>query len=130
MKVLFSKQAKSCYMIDKERLIFCIDDAYFDINGNEVPDEESFHKNRDDDEDWNQYWMDYEGLSEPLMSETTVEPEWEIDDVFGNYGFKNKAGEFVIEPQYAYAHELLLYLHHRNIRRKILLPIFVLRLLQ
>lgn len=117
MKVLFSKQAKSCYMIDKERLIFCIDDAYFDINGNEVPDEESFHKNRDEDEGWYQCWMDYEGLSEPLMSETTVEPEWEIDDVFGNYGFKNQAGEFVIEPQYAYAHEFTCGLACVNLNR-------------
>ena len=50
MKILFSKQGKSCYVVDKERVIFCIDNAYFDINGNEVPDEEAFHKNRNKDD--------------------------------------------------------------------------------
>ena len=25
MKILFSKQGKSCYMVDKEKIIFCID---------------------------------------------------------------------------------------------------------
>jgi len=106
MKILFSKQGKSCYLVDKERTIFCIDSAYFDINGTEVPDEESFHKNHPfDDDGWYQYWMDYEGLPEPLKSESTVEPIFEIDDAFGNYGFKNRDGKFVIEPQYAYADE-------------------------
>ena len=120
MKVLFSKQGKSCYVVDKERVIFCIDNSYFDINGNEVPDEEKFHKNHnedDDDDRWYQYWMDYEGLPEPLKSETTVEPEWEPDDVFGNYGFKNQAGEFVIEPQYASAHEFTCGLASVNLNR-------------
>ena len=96
MKILFSKQGKSCYVADKERIIFCIDNVYFDINGNEAPDEESFHKKHYNEDDWYQYWMDYEGLPEPLKAESTIEPECEIDDVFGNYGFKNEAGEFVI----------------------------------
>ena len=118
MKILFSKQGKSCYVVDKERIIFCIDNAYFDINGNEVPDEASFHKNHDDDDDdWYQYWMDDEGLPEPLKAESTVEPEWEIDDAFGNFGFKNKDGEFVIEPQYAYAHEFTCGLASVNLNR-------------
>lgn len=120
MKILFSKQGKSCYMVDKEKIIFCIDKVYFDINGNEVPDEDSFHKrtNQDeDDEGWYQYWMDYEGLPEPLKAETTVEPEWEIDDIFGNFGFKNKEGQFVIEPQYAYAHEFTSGLASVNLNR-------------
>lgn len=115
MKILFSKQGKSCYIVDKERMIFCIDNAYFDINGNAVPDEFSFHKNHDDD--WYQYWMDDEGLPEPLKAESTVEPEWEIDDTFGNFGFKNKKGEFVIEPQYAYAHEFTCGLASVNLNR-------------
>lgn len=105
MKILFSREGKSCYVADKERIIFCIDNAYFDVNGNEVPDEASFHKDSNGDSDWYHDWMDYEGLPEPLSSASTVEPEYEIDDVFGNFGFKNKDGEFVIEPQYAYAHE-------------------------
>jgi len=118
MKILFSKQGKSCYVVDKERIIFCIDNAYFDINGNAVPDEASFHKNHDDDDDdWYQYWMEDEGLPEPLKAESTVEPEWEIDDAFGNFGFKNKEGEFVIEPQYAYAHEFTCGLASVNLNR-------------
>lgn len=119
MKILFSKQGKSCYVVDKDRVIFCIDNACFDVNGNEIPDEEAFHKRRnvDDDEGWYQYWMEYEGLPEPLISETTIEPEYEIDDVFGNYGFKNQAGEFVIEPQYAYAHEFTNGLASVNLNR-------------
>ena len=118
MKILFSKQGKSCYVADKERIIFCIDNSYFDINGNEVPDEDAFHKNHDDEDDgWYQYWMDDEGLPEPLKAESTVEPEWEIDDTFGNFGFKNKEGEFVIEPQYAYAHEFTCGLASVNLNR-------------
>ena len=117
MKILFSKQGKSCRVVDKDRIIFCIDNTYFDVNGNEVPDEESFHKKRIEDDDWYQYWMDYEGLPEPLISETTIEPEYEIDDAFGNYGFKNQAGEFVIEPQYAYAHEFTCGLAAVNLNR-------------
>ncbi|MCI8388808.1 MAG: WG repeat-containing protein [Clostridiales bacterium] len=118
MKILFSKQGKSCYLVDKERIIFCIDNAYFDINGNEVPDEDSFQKkHKFDDDGWYQYWMDYEGLPEPLKSETTVEPEWEIDDAFGNYGFQNQKGDFVIEPQYAYAHEFTNGLASVNLNR-------------
>lgn len=117
MKILFSRQGKSCYIVDKERIIFCIDNAYFDINGNQVPDEEAFHKRHDDDDEWYQYWMDDEGLPEPLKAESTVEPDWEIDDVFGNFGFKNQAGEFVIEPQYAYAHEFTCGLASVNLNR-------------
>ena len=49
--------------------------------------------------------MEYEGLKEPLKSETVVESVCDIDNVFGQYGFKNRAGEFVMEPQYAYARE-------------------------
>lgn len=118
MEILFSKQGKSCYVVDKERIIFCIDNSYFDINGNEVPDEDAFHKNHEDDDDgWYRYWMDDEGLPEPLKAESTVEPEWEIDGVFGNFGFKNKDGEFVIEPQYAYAHEFTCGLASVNLNR-------------
>ena len=106
MKVLFSKTGKSCYIVDKKRAVFCVDSAFFDINGNEVPAEKSFYKNHhNEDNKWYRDWMEYMGLEEPLKSETTIEPEYEIDHIFGNYGFKNEAGKFVIEPQYAYAHE-------------------------
>lgn len=117
MKILFSKQGESCYVADKEKIIFCIDNAYFDINGNEVPDQEAFHKKRNKNDDWYRYWMDYEGLPEPLKAESTVEPECEIDDIFGNFGFKNKDGEFVIEPQYAYAYDFTCGLASVNLNR-------------
>ena len=35
----------------------------------------------------------------------------------GNFGFKNKAGEFVIEPQYAFAHEFTCGLAAVNLNR-------------
>ena len=40
-----------------------------------------------------------------LLSENVGEIIEEIDDIFGCFGFKNEAGEFVIEPQYAYAYD-------------------------
>ena len=117
MKILFSKNGSHAYLADKERLIFGIDNYFFDASGNEVPFELGFHESRDEDEGWYQYWMKYEGLSQPLKSESTTEVEWEIDDGFGNFGFKNEAGEFVIEPQYAYAHEFTNGLASVNLNR-------------
>lgn len=107
MKKLFENKAQRLRVIDKECLIFEVDGKFYNENGEKIPEEERFYeKDEDDEEDgWWQYWMEYEGLTEPLIAESTTEPLCEIDDVFGNYGFKNEAGEFVIEPQYAYAYE-------------------------
>lgn len=116
MKVLFKKEGKSLYCADREKEIFCIDDTFYDKNGNAVPSVESFYSD-DDDDDWYRGWMKDEGLEEPLKSESVVEPEWEIDDIFGKFGFKNEAGEFVIEPQYAYAHEFTCALACVNLNR-------------
>ena len=49
--------------------------------------------------------MEYEGVKEPLKSETVEESVCDIDNVFGKYGFKNRAGEFVTEPRYTYVRE-------------------------
>ncbi len=118
MKILFSRQGKSCCVVDKERRIFCIDDVYLDIEGKEVTNEDSFHKTQSIYDDcWYQYWMDDEGLPEALKAESTVELEWDIDDAFGVFGFKNRAGEFVIEPQYAYAHNFTKGLASVNLNR-------------
>lgn len=102
MKVLFIKEGKNIYCADKEKKIFCIDNVYYDKNGNEVPPVKSPYLDNEEGLKWYYGWS---GLKEPLEAESTVEIRWEIDDGFGNFGFKNEAGEFVIEPQYAYAHE-------------------------
>ena len=119
MNILFSKAGNQMQLVDKEKLVFCIDNQFYDANGRSVIYEKPLPTNDDDDDDhrWYQYWMEYEGLEEPLKSESTVEVKWEIDDVFGNFGFKNEAGEFVIEPQYAYAHEFTNGLASVNLNR-------------
>lgn len=120
MKVLFSKKGIQAYLADKERLIFGIDNSFFDASGNEVafdPGSRNGHNEDKEDEGWYQDWMKYQGLEQPLKSESTTEVEWEIDDGFGNFGFKNEAGEFVIEPQYAFAHEFTNGLASVNLNR-------------
>lgn len=120
MKFLFRKKGNQAYLADKERLIFGIDQYFFDASGNEVPFELSFcHAcgEEDEDEGWYQDWMKHEGLAQPLKAESTTKIEWEIDDGFGNFGFKNEAGEFVIEPQYAYAHDFTNGLASVNLKR-------------
>ena len=109
MKILFQTKANKVELVDKERLIFNIDGKFVNESGEEVQVEEKFYKREElddyDEDGWYEPWMEYEGLEEPFESETIVEPVCDIDNVFGQYGFKNKAGEFVIEPQYAYARE-------------------------
>lgn len=109
MKVLFQRKGSKVDLVDLERRIFNIDGRYINESGEEIQVEDKFYKREelDDFEEgaWYESWMDYEGLDEPLKSESIVEPLCEIDDMFGQYGFKNQAGEFVIEPQFAYAYE-------------------------
>lgn len=120
MKVLFSKKGSRVYLADKDRLIFGVDDSFFDAFGNEVAFEPGFYNPYDEDaqdEIWEQQQKKNQGLEQPLESESTTEIEWEIDDGFGNFGFKNEAGEFVIEPQYAFAHEFTNGLASVNLNR-------------
>ena len=105
MKVLFTKEGKRVHCADEEKQIFCIDNVFYDKNGKITAPVKSFYADFEDDDQWYREWMEYEGIEEPLKSESIIEVEWEIDDGFGKFGFKNEAGEFVIEPQYAYAHE-------------------------
>lgn len=109
MKILFQRKGGKVSLVDSKRLIFCIDDKFVNESGVEIQVEGGFcekDEHNDGNEDvWYEPWIDYEGLDEPLKSESVVELICEIDDVFGQYGFKNKEGEFVIEPQYAYAYE-------------------------
>lgn len=121
MKELFTISGRLFSIVDKERLIISIDNGHFyDIYGNAVPAEESFimrYEDEKDDDPWDNYWIDHEGLDEKLISESTIEVEWDIDEGFGNFGFKNRAGEFVIEPQYEYAHEFTCGLASVNLKR-------------
>ena len=60
----------------------------FDVNGNEVPDEEAFHqKQNKNDDGWYHHWMDDEGLPEPLVAESIIEPEYEIQIKMGSPHF-------------------------------------------
>ncbi|MBQ3014113.1 MAG: WG repeat-containing protein [Clostridia bacterium] len=117
MKIIFSKPGKWIHLVDEERLVFCIDNVFYDISGIEIPVDKSSYNNTYEEDEWDQYWMDDEGLDEPLRAVSTVEPQYEIDDAFGSYGFKNKAGDFVIAPQYAYAHEFTKGLAAVNLNR-------------
>lgn len=108
MELLFKMNGKNLRVADKERLIFEIDGAYFNVSGVSVPEEENFHPKQDtyceEPDPWQDPEIDAQGLEEPLLPESVEEVDEEIDDCFGKFGFKNKSGEFVIEPQYAYAH--------------------------
>ena len=109
MKILFQRRGSKVDFVDLTSQIISIDGKCVNELGEEIQVEEKLYKRESLDDyqkdDWYEAWMDYEGLDEPLKSESVVEPICEIDDMFGQYGFKNKAGEFVIEPQYAYAYE-------------------------
>jgi len=104
MKILFHTTGKRIQLIASEELIFNIDGKYINTSGAEISAEDVIKRNESDDE-WYESWMEYAGLEEPVKSESVVEPIYEMGDMFGKYGFKNKAGEFKIEPQYAFAHE-------------------------
>ena len=105
MKILFKKEGKSIRLVDKEKMVFWCDYRYYDRHGEQIAYEEPEEETEDDDDDWFQYWMEDEGLDEPLKAVSVEKEIFEIDDVFGKYGFQNEAGEFVIEPQYASARE-------------------------
>ena len=122
MRVLFSRTGNGAYLADEEQMIFCIDNLYYDKDGNEIPFEKNFADDCDDDYEyerdaWSQEWISEECLDEPLIAVSTVEVEWEVDDGSGNFGFKNKDGEFVIEPQFAYAHQFTNGLASVNLNR-------------
>lgn len=120
MRVLFTAPGDSVRIVDSERMILDLGNGnYYDIDGSIVPYEEATSSSKScvSKDRWNQEWINYEGTSQPLISVSTVEKICEIDDIFGNYGFKNKKGEFVIEPQYACAHEFTCGLAAVNLNR-------------
>lgn len=125
MKVLFTVSGKRVFLADKERMIIGIDNGsayeYYDMKGNPIPAEDGFDYpdafNDTDDDPWERSRIKNEGIEEELISESVKEIEWEIDDAFGMFGFKNRAGVFVIEPQFAYAHEFTCGLAAVNLNR-------------
>lgn len=106
MKFLFTVKGKHIWIVDEENLIFSVDNIYVNKYGEEVHAKNSYKKNYYDDD----YDLTYDiecfhehnpMIDKVLLPKSTIEPEEEIDDIFGNFGFKNEDGEFVIEPQYA-----------------------------
>lgn len=108
---VFEVETKNVRLIDREKRVFLIDEQYIDENGNEIEDyveneiEDKKDLENEDDDYWNYVHIAAQKTKEPLIAESVSEIEWEIDDCFGTFGFKNKAGEYVIEPQYAYAED-------------------------
>lgn len=105
MKTLFSTKGTQIHIVNEEKLIFKVDNIYVNQYGEEVPAIDSYKTNYYDD-DYLTYSIEEfhrcnAGINKVLIPESTTELEREIDDVFGNFGFKNESGEFVIEPQYA-----------------------------
>lgn len=106
MKILFMIKGKQIRIVDEENLIFNVGDIYVNRYGQEVPAKDSYKANYYDDDDDLTYDIEEfhrcnAGIDKVLIPESTTELKWEIDDVFGNFGFKNESGEFIIEPQYA-----------------------------
>lgn len=104
MKIHF-EYAGNLEIVDWDKQILRIGrHQYIDIDGNPIVVVPDIYDDDYDDE-FNGYEIAYEGLDKPLKSFTTIEPESEIDDLFGNFGYKDKEGNVVIEPQYAWAYE-------------------------
>lgn len=127
MKTLFTVTCKSAFPANEERHILGVETEtpykykYYDMSGNMIPAEPDFEpfdaSYEEDDDPWDSDWIKNEGLEEKLIAESVKEITWEIDDGFGLFGFKNRAGKFVIEPQYAYAHDFTCGLASVNLNR-------------
>ncbi len=111
MRILFTIPKTNINLVDSDRSVFSIGQGhYLDINGKPIPEEESFHTSfidaEEDDQRMHQEKADYiASVCDGLESFSDQEIEWEIDDAFGHFGFKDKAGNIVIEPQYAWVHD-------------------------
>ena len=114
MKTLFTKPVSRkpyIWLADETNMIICYDSYQFcDLAGNPTPEEYRLkliqeHYSDDDDEEFQFAEPENQGIQEPLIADSITDPDYDdIDEVFGQYGFKNRDGEYVIEPQYAYAH--------------------------
>ncbi len=125
MKTLLTVACKRAFLADKNRVILGVSNGagyeFYDMTGNKVPAEDGFDYPDsfcdEENDPWESEWIKNEGLEEKLIAESTKKIEWEIDDGFGLFGFKNRAGEFIIEPQYAYAHNFTCGLAAVNLNR-------------
>ncbi len=123
MKELFSLHGTHVRMADQARLIFEIDGVYYNAHGIRVPEEDSFRDEEDDeDESPDRFWENAaeiaaQGLETPLQAVSVKELQSEIDDLFGLFGFRNRTGDFVIEPQYAFAFDFTCGLAAVNLNR-------------
>ena len=109
MKILFKRKDCKVELIDPERRIFSLDGKFVNESGEEIQVEEDLLKRTEiddcDEDEWDENVTRCQGLDVPLKAETIIEPLFEIDDMYGQFGFKNKKGKFVIEPQFAYAYD-------------------------
>lgn len=110
MKELFHIQASDIWLADYDRKIFCVgNDRFVDSSLRLFPEEDGFirYKNmpmakEEREAQWEkERWEHLDAVCAGLDSFSSTEVIEEIDDIFGTFGFKNKTGEVVIEPQYA-----------------------------
>lgn len=94
MKIMFHLPGSGIHTVSTDPLIFKVYENrkfhYVDLQGNDV-DFEKAEK------------LLWEEKDADLYPESVTEVKCEIDGVFGLYGYKDREGSFVIEPQYASA---------------------------
>ncbi len=99
MRKLFSIPYDGVYsgiwLADPERRIFRCQGNYHDAADNRIAYVARKTK---------EYPEEHSGNSE-LVSFSDTEIDWEIDEGFGHFGFKDQSGNVVIKPQYAWAGE-------------------------
>lgn len=106
MKTLLTTNGERCFVVDPENKIFRIDNAFYDYDGMAVEPKAAFYDVEDEDFDisYERFFFGEDGIGASLTPESTIEPIYEVDDMFGNFGFKDENGEWSIKPQYAFAH--------------------------
>lgn len=114
MKKLCEIKTKSIWLANPEREIFGIGNGEFiDSSGKKFSYDESFApypgceeiEKKLQEEDNCERAKHIATVCGGLDSFTDQKIEWEIDDGFGNFGFKDQQGNVVIEPQYAWVGE-------------------------
>lgn len=110
MKKLLHIHVSDVWMADYSRRIFCIgENRFIDTQMCEWPKEEGFVRfpgspqtEEERDAEWEkERWEHIDTVNDGLKSFSSTEVIEEIDEIFGTFGFKNKAGDIIIEPQFA-----------------------------
>lgn len=119
MKILCKLPAVEIWLADHKQKIFGVGNGwrekirFVDSRGNEVPYDASYHPypgsaeiekqlQEEDDREHAEYVASVCDGLESFSDQEVIE---EIDDCFGNFGFKDLQGNVVIEPQYAWVGE-------------------------